>query len=358
MSATRFLRRLPTLVQLYRHQEITKFKEAFSYKIPRIHAILGPPNTGKTTLIHNVVNNGDFYPLIIDCHNGSFDTPANLYCSLITQFRQFFKKNPKLNKDHNLLNSNNFEITAKDVIELLQKINKTLLEYSSWDTFESPPILIFNEAHLFKKLAQSKEGETLLTSFLNWLITKILHTPSYVTPYIVGDLSKSEAELYFENEVLRKHETEVRCELEGQFDHVYRITGTRMLTIDHYVDEYKVHKGKFENFSEYKQEFDWLMNGLYPEELRLLGKPDPLWNKNKFIDAMRAVGRSPGYILENDLIKSIGYEAVSSLIEYNFLFRRSTNNFAYDIINPPEDKVILTAMSKPSEYAMRFFRNL
>lgn len=40
---------------------------------------------------------------------------------------------------------------------------------------------------------------------------------------------------------------EVRSELEGQFDNVCKITGTRMLTIDHYVDEYKVHRGKFES---------------------------------------------------------------------------------------------------------------
>jgi len=36
-------------------------------------------------------------------------------------------------------------------------------------------------------------------------------------------------------------------ELEGKFDHVYGITGTCMLIIDQYVDEYEIHKGNFEN---------------------------------------------------------------------------------------------------------------
>lgn len=177
MSVTRFLRRLSTSVQPYRHQEITKFKEAFSYNIPRIHVVLGPPNTGKTTLIHDVASSGDFNPLIIDCRNGSFDTPANLYCSLITQFRQFLGNNSRLIKN-NFLGSSlykqqiKFEVAAKDIIELFQKIDKTLPKYSSWkNKCEPPPLLIFNEAHSFNKLAKSKEEEILLTSFLNWLVT-------------------------------------------------------------------------------------------------------------------------------------------------------------------------------------------
>ncbi|PKC75020.1 hypothetical protein RhiirA1_334341, partial [Rhizophagus irregularis] len=75
------------------------------------------------------------------------------------------------------------------------------------------------------------------------------------------------------------------------------------------------------------------------------------WNRDDFIDTMNAIIRSPGFILENNLINEIGHEAVSSLIEYNFLHRRPTNNYANDIINPP-DEVILTAISKPSIFAM------
>ncbi|CAB4463980.1 unnamed protein product [Rhizophagus irregularis] len=388
MSVTRSLRHLSTSPHncmrpyFYRHQEIKKFKEAFSYNIPRIHVILGPPNSGKTTLIRDVAKMCDVNPLIIDCLTGSFDTPENLYCSISAQFRQFFANNSNLIKNCSVLlntlsykQQNNFKITNKDVIELFEKIDETIETYSLWkNKIESPPLLIFDEAHLFSKLTKSKEGESLLISFLNWLvtctkqnkffhvvltssdsffinwITKILLVP-YVTPYIVGDLSIEEAEEYFELHVLPNHDYEVCGELEGQFDNVCSITGTRMLTIDHYVDEYKVHRGKFENFSEYRQELDWLNSGLYPKKLRLPGKFIPSWNRDDFIDTMNAIIRSPGFILENNLINEIGHEAVSSLIEYNFLHRRPTNNYANDIINPP-DEVILTAISKPSIFAM------
>lgn len=182
MSVTRSLRHLSTSLHncmrpyFYRHQEIKRFKEAFNYNIPRIHVILGPPNSGKTTLIRDVARMCDVKPLIIDCRTGSFDTPENLYCSISAQFRQFFANNSNLVKNCSVIlntlsykQQNNFKITTKDVIELFEKIDETC---SLWkNKIELPPLLIFDEAHLFSKLAKSREGETLLISFLNWLVT-------------------------------------------------------------------------------------------------------------------------------------------------------------------------------------------
>ena len=61
--------------------------------------------------------------------------------------------------------------------------------------------------------------------------------------------------------------------------------------------------------------------------------------------------KNQGYILEDDLIKEIGYKQVNSLIYYDFLHRRPTNRFANDISYLP-DKIILTAMNQPSVRAM------
>jgi len=58
-----------------------------------------------------------------------------------------------------------------------------------------------------------------------------------------------------------------------------------------------------------------------------------------------------GYILEDDLIKEIGFKKVHSLIDYNFLHCRPTSRYTNDIIDPP-DKIILTAMNQPSVRAM------
>ena len=101
-----------------------------------------------------------------------------------------------------------------------------------------------------------------------------------------------------------------------------------------------------------------MKRGLYPKELRYPYKPNPpLWKDYDLIKTMEAIvkAENQGYILEDDLIKAIGSEQVDSLVDYNFLHCRPTSNFANDI-NPP-DKIILTAMNKPSLRAMEHLLN-
>jgi hypothetical protein len=95
--------------------------------------------------------------------------------------------------------------------------------------------------------------------------------------------------------------------------------------------------------------------GLNPNTIHFPDKLDkPLWNKDDFIKVMKAVveAEDQGFILEDDLIRMIGYEKVHSLIKYNFLYPRLTDRFYNDIINPPPGEVILTAMNQPSLRAM------
>ncbi|CAB5377697.1 unnamed protein product [Rhizophagus irregularis] len=134
----------------------------------------------------------------------------------------------------------------------------------------------------------------------------------HVTPYIVGDLSKEEAKEYFEKHVLPYYDSE---------------------------------------FLVFRLEDDNLSFGLNP--VRFQGKPAPLWNKDDFIKVMKAIveAEDRGYIKEMDLVNEIGVEKVRSLITYDLLHRRPTNNYANDIIDPPNE-AILTAMNKPSIRAM------
>ena len=53
-----------------RKQELVKFKNAFSAD-PELHVILGPPSTGKTALIREVVTKGNFKPLFLDLRTGT-----------------------------------------------------------------------------------------------------------------------------------------------------------------------------------------------------------------------------------------------------------------------------------------------
>ncbi|CAG8820821.1 3164_t:CDS:2, partial [Dentiscutata erythropus] len=149
-----------------------------------------------------------------------------------------------------------------------------------------------------------------------------LHIP-HATPYVVGDLSKKEAEEYFEKHVLPRYECK---ELEGKFDYVRKITGTQ---------------------------YNMLLRGLYPKGLRYPDKPNPpLWEDYDLIKTMEAIVKTENreYILEKDLIKEIGFKQVNSLVDYNFLHCRPTKRYANDIDSP--DGIILTAMNQPSVRAM------
>ncbi|CAI2199652.1 7045_t:CDS:2, partial [Funneliformis geosporum] len=204
-------------------------------------------------------------------------------------------------------------ITSNDVSKLLDNIGNALPRWTRWDGYKvPPPILVIDEANMFSQLCVSEEGKVLLKSILNWMvvntkekgrfhvvltssdsfffnwIANLLHIP-HATPYVVGDLSREEAKEYFEKQVLPRYECK---ELEGKFDHVRRITGTRMLIIDNYVQEYQNYDGKLEDskFSIYRSEYLKLKRGLYPRILKYSDKPNPpLWKDYDLIKTMEAI---------------------------------------------------------------------
>ncbi|CAG8617649.1 uncharacterized protein OCT59_002463 [Rhizophagus irregularis] len=332
-----------------RTRELRYFRNAFSNEQPRLHVILGPPSTGKTALIREITTkNENFSPLFINCRNGQFDSPENVYNSLSIQFKTLADKQMKyleklpneLEIKDKILDFVNFvaekgkeKITSDRVSELLSKIVGTL----RIGTFG----MVIEYHNLFWLLMK----QTCLAN----LIESQLQIP-HVTPYVVGDLSIGEAEDYFEKHVLPQHGCE---ELKGKFDHVRRITGTRMLIINMYVSEYKNNGGKLEydEFSVFRQEDDKLRTGLDP--FGFPGEPiDPLWDRNDLIKVMKKIveAENKGFVLERDLIEEIGIRKLHSLVYNNFLHRRQTNMFANDINAPNE--VILTAMNQPSLRAM------
>ncbi|CAB4420562.1 unnamed protein product [Rhizophagus irregularis] len=349
-------------------RELRYFRNAFSNRQPRLHVILGPPSTGKTALIREITTkNENFSPLFINCRNGQFDSPENVYNSLSIQFKTLADKQMKyleklpneLEIKDKILDFLNFvaekgkeKITSDRVSELLSKIAGTLPDWNFWNGYRIPqPILVIDEANLFSQLEERRFHAILTSSdsfFINWIESQ-LQIP-HVTPYVVGDLSIEEAEDYFEKHVLPRYGCE---ELKGKFDHVRRITGTRMLIINMYVSEYKINGGKLEydEFSVFRQEDDKLRTGLYP--FGFSGEPiDPLWDQNDLIKVMKKIveAEDKGFVLERDLIEEIGIRKLHSLVYNNFLHRRQTNMFANDINAPNE--VILTAMNQPSLRAM------
>jgi hypothetical protein len=102
------------------------------------------------------------------------------------------------------------------------------------------------------------------------------------------------------------------------------------------------------------QEFIRMRWGLDPKycESRAKYNSFPVyWEKSHFITAMKALveAEDQGFILEDDLIKEIGYKAVRSLVDYRYLYRRPNFGLNSDLTNPPaESKVMLTPMNQLS----------
>ncbi|CAJ0635449.1 9951_t:CDS:2 [Entrophospora sp. SA101] len=281
-------------------RELVKFKNVFNAN-SQLHVVLGPHSNGKTALIHK--RHTKF--LIKNASTREISAVTN---DLLLKFKPF-SGDPFSEK----------EITSNDVMKLLDNIENALPKWTCWDSYNiPPPILFIDEANMFSQLGSSKEGEVLLKSILNWVvvntkekrrfhvvltssdsfffnwIVKLLHIP-HATPYVVGDLSREEAEEYF-----------LKCM-------------------------------SFINMSAKSSE-------PYP----------PSWETSNLITTMETIVKAEdqGFVLENDLIEAIGPDQVNSLIDHNYLHRRPTRRFANDIIGPPAGEVILTAMNQPSVRAM------
>lgn len=166
-----------------RKQELIKFRNVFNDE-PQLHIVLGPPSTGKTTLIRQIVTkNKNFFPLFIDGRAGQFDTPANVYNSIKSEFKSFITAHrdflerilgSKFKMSYSHLEAGfNFsdteEISSINVRSLLNDIKNCLSQWTIWNSYNIPsPILIIDEANMFDQLGNS--DPTLLKSFLNWMV--------------------------------------------------------------------------------------------------------------------------------------------------------------------------------------------
>ncbi|CAB4485886.1 uncharacterized protein OCT59_003331 [Rhizophagus irregularis] len=339
-----------------RKQEFDLLTTKFSSNTPEIHVILGPSDSGKTTLVRQVVQNGNFNPLFIDLRNSS---GILLLRDIRSEFQNFFESifiKPKTK----------LETVNKLDYKLLKKISSSLPNLSYWKNHNiPPPILVIDEANklfeeyktLFKAflswlklIIQNNQFHVVLTSsepfFLDWMEYS-LHTMR-LTPHVVGDLSIEEAKQFVNHEL----ENNDCMEFKHDFDYVRSFTGTRMSFITNFVYDYSIRGNGLDYI--YNPEYIRMRWGLDPKycESRAKYNNFPIyWEKSHFITAMKALveAEDQGFILEDDLIKEIGYKAVRSLVDYRYLYRRPNFGLNSDLTNPPaESKVMLTPMNQPS----------
>ncbi|PKK55389.1 hypothetical protein RhiirC2_802526 [Rhizophagus irregularis] len=117
------------------------------------------------------------------------------------------------------------KFTFTSVMSLLKKIARALLNRNIWIGYNILlPILIIDEVNVLNRLGYSLvAGEAY--DFLIHIYCLDLHN-LHVTTYVIGDLSKEEAEEYFEKHILSQNECK---EFEGKFDHICKIISTLRL---------------------------------------------------------------------------------------------------------------------------------
>jgi Cdc6-like AAA superfamily ATPase len=161
-----------------RKKELVKLSNAFSNGDPRIHAVLGPPSSGKTALVREITSKGNFSPFFINGRSGQLDTPTGIYDTLYEQFNTFC-----ICSGYRGFNIENVCRTSSDVTKLLEYINYHLPKWSFWNNHNKPsPILIIDEANMmFTQLGN--DNPALLKSILSWLvlITKEKRLPVVLT---------------------------------------------------------------------------------------------------------------------------------------------------------------------------------
>ncbi|CAG8654062.1 10072_t:CDS:2, partial [Paraglomus brasilianum] len=341
-----------------------------------IHIILGPPSTGKTALMHEVVSDAGMNPLFIDLR--LCNTPMSLYYLIIEQYKAFYDKLKALSKGVKAVNMASYEIQFNEltsgvtaetaVTRLLGEISGRLLQWRWWSGMDvPPPILVIDEANRFGQLGEaSPESARFVQTFLQWMVlnTKqerkfhIILTSSdsffinwirkymniiHFEPYVVGDLSKEDAEIFFE-----KHVNLLSAKSsQGSFTAFIELQALACFLLNSMSINTQFKENLKITYLPITQAL--MINYKPPETLKGIKKPAPAWQQGDFIKAMRFIVKNAdqGFVAEMDLIREIGARKLLSLVYYNFLHRQPTSIYTFDMVNPPNIP-ILTPMSQPA----------
>lgn len=208
---------------------------------PRLSVITGPVNSGKSLLLRKVlqgVKERDNTPVLhINLREISFDSVDSLVNTLDRKLESWMEQFSKAAK-HYAINLQGYGISFEwkrteqslrpimKLNELFNKISTKLPPRTFWGRHQTP-IFIIDEANELQALTADKDGHTALINLFKWLIlqTKELHrfhtllvssdsffhlwVASYIgasrySSYVLGDLTKEEAELFWNQRLLSR----------------------------------------------------------------------------------------------------------------------------------------------------------
>lgn len=377
-----------------RTRELAALRQMLERK-PQVSVISGPINSGKTTLILHLLeemSKSKIEPrpiLHLDLRERSFSSVDELETSLESAMASW------ADLCRNIFNTTEVGLKAagasfnfkRDPLkrtpverlnDLFSLISNQLPAYSLLYG-KQMPILFIDEANKLKALMKEEDGPKALSNLFEWFIknTKqdsrfhvilgtsdsFFHlwiekqvTASRFTSYVVGNLSREEAETFWKDKLLAQ--TWVLKNLPPpDFSDAYMACGGNMYLLEKYFFEYCGLEGELEptDFSVVGAERTTLVNALFKSTLpggNNSAESAP-WSREEFLKVIgMLVEAENNFLFYEDLRSIIGTSVVDALIESNILHLRPTEKYSYDIPGH-RNRPIITAETPSSLLAMR-----
>mmetsp|Transcript_13347 Transcript_13347/g.22352 ORF Transcript_13347/g.22352 Transcript_13347/m.22352 type:complete len:473 (-) Transcript_13347:332-1750(-) len=399
-----------------REDEQRDFRNLFRYESPKIIVLQGPPSSGKTSMLRNMLL-GRPDVVFVDGRKSDFSSVARFHkkfadCGIIE--RQLFgqltaalqsikigtsvdssgipsvqatldqfdpEKAPRLEDP--------LQAAAESLSRsssILQQMRKLPIIGAKTPDY-GPPVLVIDEANELDELSRTKAGRAELKKFLSlavdytkvnsrfhivmatsdsffldWLKMRV--NPGSYSVYGIGDLSRQHAEQYFKHILSSNQDySKIQSALENTFDLVYAMTGGRIMYINQYVSQY-VRRGDFsvQDFAPVKLEVANLRAAISNPASLVTNtrRQDPLFTEQDLLKVFQELvsAKDKGFVQGRDLKAALDANPevagpkLTSLVEHNILYRRQTNDFCYDLPLQPLAGVCFTAMSVPALCAM------
>jgi hypothetical protein len=368
--------------------------------MPQLSVISGPVNSGKTSLIlkilRDISENNNRPVLHIDLRERSFNTVDSFASSLDREMSSWVDRFGEVARRLKLDTSGygfNLQASLADkksdllpidrLNNIFEAMSKQLPPHSWWSGTQSP-ILFIDEASRMRTLLKDKHGHDALTSMFEWFVrnTKQHHRfhvvlgssdsffhlwvqkyigSSRFTSYVIGDLSRHEAERFWKERIITQLDF-IRPEFPPpNFTDAYSVCGGNMFLLEKYFGQYaqKI-DGEFhkEDFFMVGAERAKLINALFKNGNGTSSSHTedgaPFWTREQFISLMeKLVNAEGGFLIYEELCKDVGQSVVDALIDYNLLHLRPSKNFTFDLPEYDGAKSVLTAETPSSFVAMQ-----
>ncbi|RUP44774.1 hypothetical protein BC936DRAFT_149031 [Jimgerdemannia flammicorona] len=175
-----------------------------------------------------------------------------------------------------------------------------------------------------------------------------LHVDQFKS-YVVGDLSKADAEIFFRHHILADSSMTSGNNYIERVQHFWTAILNSFTTFPEFVDECaaenRFFKPEYSRFRALSSRFlvdpkEYSRFQALTTNRHLVNPPafnPPAFNESDLLVAMEmfVMAHQRGFILGSGLVREIGEEATGSLVENQVAFRRPTNKFVYDLVDPP-----------------------